>query len=87
VSSRPPERSLDLFVENPFWTVNKLAERLGVAFTTAQRAVDRLEAAGVVTLASEARRNRVYCARAILEILEEPPRRPGTEGVRRRGTR
>ncbi len=72
--SRLPERALDLLVENPFWTVNKLAERLDVAFTTAQRAIDRLEAAGVVTLASEAKRNRVYCARAILEVLEEPPR-------------
>jgi Fic family protein len=87
VSSRQAERSLDLFVENPFWTVNKLAERLGVAFTTAQRAIDRLESAGVVTLASEAKRNRVYCAREILAILEEPPRLPGTQGARRRGRR
>ena len=72
--SRVPERALDLFVENPFWTVGRLAQRLGVAFTTAQRAVDRLEAAGIATLVSEAKRNRVYCARAILDILEEPPR-------------
>jgi len=86
-SSRLPERSLDLFVENPFWTVNKLAARLGVAFTTAQRSIDRLESAGVVTRATEAKRNRVYCARAILEILEEPPHLPGTQGARRRGRR
>jgi len=85
--SRPPERALDLFVENPFWTVNKLAERLGVAYTTAQRAINRLEAAGVATLVSEAKRNRVYCARAILEILEEPPRLPRTERTRPRGRR
>ncbi|MGH9380698.1 MAG: Fic family protein, partial [Thermoanaerobaculia bacterium] len=85
--SRLPERTLDLFAENPFWTVNKLAQRLDVAFTTAQRAIDRLEAAGIVALASKARRNRVYCARAILEILEEPPRlapRPATRRGRRR---
>jgi len=67
--------------------VNKLAQRLGVAFTTAQRAIDRLESAGIVTRATEARRNRVYCARRILEILEEPPHLPGTEGARRRGRR
>jgi Fic family protein len=85
--SRLPDRSLDLFVENPFWMVNRLAERLGVAFTTAQRAMGRLEAAGVVTLAGEARRNRVYCARAILEILEEPPRLPGTGRTRPRERR
>lgn len=72
--SRQPDRAIDLFVESPFWTVGKLAERLDVAFTTAQRAIDRLEAAGVVTLAGEAKRNRVYCARTLLELLEEPPR-------------
>jgi Fic family protein len=72
--SRQPERAIDLFAENPFWTVGKLAERLGVAFTTAQRAIDRLESAGIVTLAGEAKRNRVYCARALLAVLEESPR-------------
>jgi Fic family protein len=74
VPSRLPERAIELFVENPFWTVNGLAERLDVAFTTAQRAIDRLESAGIVALVTAARRNRVYCARAVLEILEEPPR-------------
>ncbi|MFQ5668280.1 MAG: Fic family protein [Candidatus Binatia bacterium] len=85
--SRLPERALELFVENPFWTVKKLAERLDVAFTTAQRGIDRLEAAGIVTLASEAKRNRVYCARAILEILEAPPRLPDGSRARGRGRR
>jgi Fic family protein len=85
--SRLPEKALDLFAENPFRTVNKLAHRLDVAFTTAQRAIDRLEAAGIVALASEARRNRVYCARAILEILEEPPRLAQRPAARRRGRR
>jgi Fic family protein len=85
--SKLPERALDLFVENPFWTVNRLSKRLGVAFTTAQRAIDRLESAGIVTRATEARRNRVYCARAVLKILEDPPRLPGAGGARRRGSR
>ncbi len=69
--SRVPHRALDLFAENPFWTVAGLAGRLGVAFTTAQRAIDRLEAAGVVARAGEARRNRLYCAEALLRALEE----------------
>ena len=72
--SRLPEKALDLFAENPFWTVGGLAGRLEVAFTTAQRAVNRMEAAGVVALVGDARRNRVYCAEAILEVLEEPLR-------------
>jgi cell filamentation protein, protein adenylyltransferase len=85
-SSRLPERSIDLFAENPYWTVNKLATRLGVAFTTAQRAIDRLEAEGIVALAGPAKRNRVYCARAILEVLEEPSRLDSGQ-PRRRGRR
>jgi Fic family protein len=72
--SKLPEKAVELFVENPYSTVKKLAERLGAAFTTAQRAMDRLESAGIVALVTRARRNRVYCARALLEILEEPPR-------------
>ena len=74
--SRLPERALDLFAENPFWTVRDVAGRLDVAFTTAQRAVERLEASGIVARTGEARRNRVYCAQPILAILEEPPPPP-----------
>ena len=75
--SRLPERALDLFAENPFWTVGGMAARLNVAFTTAQRAIDRLAEAGAVAQAGEARRNRVYCAKAILDVLEEPLRLGG----------
>jgi Fic family protein len=86
--SRLPERAIDLFAENPYWTVNGLAARLGVAFTTAQRAIDRLESAGIVALAGEGKRNRVYWARALLEILEEPPQLGGKGRTgRRRGRR
>ena len=69
--SRVPERVLDLFTENPFWTVKTLAERLEVAYTTAQRAIEQLESLGAVSLAAGERRNRVYCARAILDVLED----------------
>jgi Fic family protein len=85
--SRLPERMVELFAENPFWTVNKLATRLDVAFTTTQRAIDRLESAGIVTLTGEAKRNRVYCARAILKILEEPPQLARGKSGRLRGRR
>ena len=72
--SRLPERALDLFAENPFWTVRGAAERLEVAFTTAQRAIDRLERAGIVAQVREQRRNRVYYASQVLDVLEAPPR-------------
>jgi Fic family protein len=63
---------VDLLGENPYWTTPGVARRLGVAYTTAQRAIQRLEAAAILTPLTDARRDRVYCARAILEVLEEP---------------
>ena len=85
--SRLPDQVIELLAENPYWSVNGLADRLGVAFTTAQRAIDRLEAAGIVALEGDAKRNRVYCARAILQILEEPPLLDRGVPARRRGKR
>jgi Fic family protein len=67
-------RLVDLLAENPYWTTRRAAERLGVAFTTAQRAVAKLEALGVMRQVNEAKRDRVYCATALLKILEEPTR-------------
>jgi len=49
-----------------------VADRLEVAFTTAQRAVDRLEALSIVRQVNRAKRDRVYCATKLLDILEEP---------------
>ena len=70
--SRLPEAALELFIENPYWTIYGIAERLNVAFTTAQRAINRLESVGIIAQVGEARRNRVYCAESILNVLEEP---------------
>ncbi len=73
-SSATPSALVDLLAENPYWTVTKAADRLGVAFTTAQRAVDRLEKAGALEQVPDAKRDRVYCARRIMDILDEPAR-------------
>jgi ribosomal protein S25 len=67
-------RLVNMLAANPFLTVKGAAAELKVAFTTAQRAIDRLEAHGIVQQISDAKRNRVYCARALLSILEEPAR-------------
>ena len=56
----------------PYCTIKHIAEKLGVAFTTAQRAIIKLEELGIVSQRSEGKRGRVYCAKAILDILEEP---------------
>ena len=71
-ASKAPAAVVDCLAENPFWTTRGLAERLGVAYTTAQRAVEKLVVTGVLNQVGDARRDRVYCARAILDILEEP---------------
>lgn len=65
-------RLLDLLAENPFCTARGAAARLKVAFTTAQRAMARLEALRVLKQVNEAKRDRVYCATDLLKILEEP---------------
>lgn len=70
--SKVPAMLVDLLAENPYWTIKGVAERLGVAYTTAQRAVERLELSSILTQTKDARRDRLYCAKAILDILEEP---------------
>ena len=55
-------------------TTKGAAEKMEVAFTTAQRAIERLAKLGILKQVSDAKRDRVYCARALLDILEEPPR-------------
>ena len=79
-SSKVPGVLVDLLAENPYCTVKGVAKRLKVAFTTAQRAVERLESASILTRSTQAKRDRVYCAKAILEILEEPARLTPQEG-------
>ena len=69
-----PLRLLVLLADNPFVTVTGVAEKLDLAFTTAQRAIQRLEQLGVLKQKGEAQRGRVYCAQSILDLLEEPAR-------------
>ncbi len=71
-STNTPVRLIDVLAANPFITSTGAARQLAVAFTTAQRAIERLERKGIVQPTTDARRNRVYCARPLLDILEEP---------------
>jgi len=59
---------------NPFITAKGSVQKLGIAFTTAQRAIERLERLGIVQQIGTTKRDRVYCAKALLDILEEPAR-------------
>lgn len=74
VSSKSLLMVLELLAANPFLMVKNAAHKLGIAFTTVQRAVEKLEKFSIVTRVGEGKRDRVFCAKAILEILEEPAR-------------
>ncbi len=71
-ASRTPSQLVDLLSENPYWTINKVAQRLDVAFTTAQRAVQRLQKLGILRQITDSQRGRVFCATAVMNILDEP---------------
>jgi Fic family protein len=65
-------RVVELLGANPFITTGGTAQKLGLAFTTAQRAIERLGHIGIVKPVNNAKRDRVFCARTLLDILEEP---------------
>jgi len=71
-STNTPLRVVESLGANPFITAKGAAEKLSIAFTTAQRAIERLQRIGIVKQVGHAKRDRVFCARALLDILEEP---------------
>jgi Fic family protein len=72
LGTRVPALVIERLAANPFVTANNLAGQLDVAFSTASRAIDRLVKLGILYQVDERRRDRAYCATAILKILEEP---------------
>jgi Fic family protein len=73
-SRNHPLRVVELLGAKPFITTRGVTDKLVVAFTSAQRAIERLERARIVKRVGDAKRDRVYCATALLDILEEPAR-------------
>lgn len=71
-SSKTPVLLVDLLAANPFVKIKTAAEKLNIAFTTAQRAFEVLVKHSILTEVRQAKRDRVYCAKALLDILEEP---------------
>jgi len=72
LGSPTPARVVDLLAGNPFVTAKGVAASLDVAATTARRAIERLVGLGILAQMDARRRDRAYCATALLEILEEP---------------
>lgn len=71
-SSKIAQDIVKYFAVNPYLSVKKITGRLNIAFTTAQRAINKLESLKIISNISESKRDRIYCATKILSILEEP---------------
>lgn len=67
---------LDRLFENPYLTIPRASEVLGVTFPTAQRAVEYLEEAEVVRETTGQQRNKRFRADEILRTLELESARP-----------
>ncbi len=83
-SSSALQEAINLLAKNPYLTVNSLAEYFEVAFSTAQRTIDQMQRLKILEQVDEKKRGRVYCAKAILKILEAPaqiiPKKDKTRG-------
>lgn len=71
-ASSVPAEIVARFAVNPYLTINKLAEELRVAYSTAERGVRKLLGANIISQVNDNKRDKVYCATEILSILEEP---------------
>ena len=87
--SKVPLQLIDLIGANPFLTPRETERQLGVAYNTVMRAIVALEAGGALAKVGDGKRDRVFCARAILDILDEParlvPEPPSTHHRKTRG--
>ena len=70
--AKSPIEIVKCLAVNPYLTINKVSSDLGIAYSTAQRGVQKLEDLGIVQKMNDNKRDKVYCATKILSILEEP---------------
>ena len=61
-----------ILFSQPYITVSEAANRLGVAYQTANRAIGTLESDGVVSETTDQSRNRVFVADEIYDVFAEP---------------
>lgn len=72
ISSSVTVEIVDHLAVNPYITINKIADELKVAYSTAARSIKKLEEVGILNKTNNNKRDKVYCATEILSILEEP---------------
>ncbi|MBS4169100.1 Fic/DOC family N-terminal domain-containing protein [Parachlamydia sp. AcF125] len=71
-ASHVPILIVQHFAVNPYLTTNRIAEELKIAYSTAQRGIQKLEEAKIIKQINSNKRDKIYCATEILTILEEP---------------
>ena len=62
-------RVIDMLFRNPYVCSNDIVERLEVSMPTANKIIGRLESAGVLREVTGKKRNRLYLADGIMELL------------------
>jgi Fic family protein len=68
---------VELLAGNPYITPRSAEENLGVVFNTANKAIKVLQDAQILDQVGESKRDRLFVATKLLDILEEPPRLTG----------
>ena len=69
---RNANRLIDRLFITPWFTVGEAAKRMGVAFNTAQRTVNRFEQLGLVREVTGRQRDRVYAAEEVFAVINDP---------------
>ena len=79
----PPQaaRLVEQLYEHPVLTARRAESLLGVAFATANRALDDLETAGVIREVTGQQRNRRFRFDLYLNLFDRAPLGPGGEGA------
>ena len=65
-------QAVESLAANPYVTPRGLEKALGVSFNTANKTIRILEDKGILKQVGDSKRDRVYRAEAVLNILEEP---------------
>lgn len=62
----------ELMIGIPVLTAHQAKDALGISFPSASAALARLEKIGILTRTKESRRNRVFVAKEVIEVLNRP---------------
>ena len=78
-TSKMPAAALsvvDSFFATPIISLPTLTKNVGMSYNAAQSAIKKLEAQGIISEISGQKRNRVYIASEILDVLQFPSAAP-----------